>query len=166
MTAVSSLLRVDEGLGLFQVSRRAFTDGGLMEREYAAVFDTCWLYLGHESELRKPGDFVTRTVARRNILFTRDPAGTLHALFNTCPHRGATVCREAKGNAKVFQCFVNTIHRVAKGLRTGTVWANCYQVMDPAIPFGGYKMSGFGRESGQEHMQEYLQTKAVVLKLD
>jgi aldehyde dehydrogenase (NAD+) len=66
----------------------------------------------------------------------------------------------------VWSKNVNTIHRVAKGLRTGTVWANCYQVMDPAIPFGGYKMSGFGRESGQEHMQEYLQTKAVVLKLD
>lgn len=66
----------------------------------------------------------------------------------------------------VWSKNVNTIHRVARGLRTGTVWANCYQVMDPAIPFGGYKMSGFGRESGQEHMQEYLQTKAVVMKLD
>ncbi len=66
----------------------------------------------------------------------------------------------------VWSRNVNTIHKVARGLRTGTVWANCYQVMDPAIPFGGYKMSGFGRESGVEHMQEYLQTKAVVLKLD
>lgn len=66
----------------------------------------------------------------------------------------------------VWSRDVNTIHRVAQGLRTGTVWANCYQVMDPAIPFGGYKMSGFGRESGQEHMHEYLQTKSVVLKLD
>ncbi len=66
----------------------------------------------------------------------------------------------------VWSRNVNTIHKVAKGLRTGTVWANCYQVMDPAIPFGGYKMSGFGRESGVEHMQEYLQTKAVVLKIE
>ncbi|MFO1272753.1 MAG: aldehyde dehydrogenase family protein [Rubrivivax sp.] len=66
----------------------------------------------------------------------------------------------------VWSRNVNTIHKVAKGLRTGTVWANCYQVMDPAIPFGGYKMSGFGRESGMEHMQEYLQTKAVVLKIE
>jgi p-cumate 2,3-dioxygenase alpha subunit len=77
----------------------------IMDREYEAVFDRCWLYLGHESELARPGDFVTRTVARRNILFTRDAQGVLHALFNTCPHRGATVCRESKGNAKVFQCF-------------------------------------------------------------
>ena len=65
----------------------------------------------------------------------------------------------------VWSRDVNTVHRVAKGLRTGTVWANCYQVMDPAIPFGGYKMSGFGRESGIEHVREYVQTKAVVLKL-
>ncbi len=66
----------------------------------------------------------------------------------------------------VWSSNVNTIHNVARALRTGTVWANCYQVMDPAIPFGGYKMSGFGRESGVEHMQEYLQTKAVIMKLD
>jgi len=66
----------------------------------------------------------------------------------------------------VWSRDVSTVHKVAKGLRTGTVWANCYQVMDPAIPFGGYKMSGFGRESGIEHVHEYVQTKAVVLKLD
>jgi aldehyde dehydrogenase (NAD+) len=66
----------------------------------------------------------------------------------------------------VWSRDVGTVHKVAKGLRTGTVWVNCYQVMDPAIPFGGYKMSGFGRESGVEHVHEYVQTKAVVLKLD
>ena len=104
-TPATKLVRSDEANGIFQVSRRAFVDASIMEREYEAVFDTCWLYLGHESELRKPGDFLTRTVARRNILFTRDAQGKLHALFNTCPHRGATVCREAKGNSKVFQCF-------------------------------------------------------------
>lgn len=99
------MIRSDESRGIFQVSRRAFVDTDVMEREYEAVFDRCWLYLGHESELPKPGDFITRAVARRNLLFTRDTQGTLHALFNTCPHRGAVVCREPKGNSKVFQCF-------------------------------------------------------------
>ncbi|MET3916971.1 aldehyde dehydrogenase (NAD+) [Variovorax sp. OAS795] len=61
---------------------------------------------------------------------------------------------------------LNTAHRVGKGLRTGTVWVNCYNVLDPAVPFGGYKMSGFGRESGNEHIQEYYETKAVMVKLD
>jgi aldehyde dehydrogenase (NAD+) len=68
--------------------------------------------------------------------------------------------------AGVWSRNVSTVHTVAKALRTGSVWANCYQVMDPAIPFGGYKSSGFGRESGVEHLHEYLQTKAVTLRLD
>ncbi len=61
---------------------------------------------------------------------------------------------------------LNNAHRVAKGLRTGTVWVNCYQVLDPAVPFGGFKASGFGRESGNEHVHEYLETKAVMVKFD
>lgn len=54
-----------------------------------------------------------------------------------------------------------TAQQVTRGLRTGSVWVNCYQAMDPAVPFGGYKMSGYGRESGREHVEEFLNTKAV-----
>ncbi|ABE29390.1 aldehyde dehydrogenase family protein [Paraburkholderia xenovorans LB400] len=61
---------------------------------------------------------------------------------------------------------IGNAHRVARGLRAGSVWVNCYQVMDPAVPFGGYKMSGYGRESGVEHMEEFLQTKAIWIKTD
>lgn len=56
---------------------------------------------------------------------------------------------------------VSKAHKVSHGIKTGTVWVNCYQLLDPAVPFGGYKMSGYGRESGVEHMTEYLNTKAV-----
>jgi aldehyde dehydrogenase (NAD+) len=59
---------------------------------------------------------------------------------------------------------VSKAHRFAKGLRAGSVWVNCYQTMDPAVPFGGYKMSGYGRESGVHHVDEYLNTKAVWIK--
>jgi aldehyde dehydrogenase (NAD+) len=55
-------------------------------------------------------------------------------------------------------------HTMAKAIRSGTVWVNCYGLLDPVIPFGGYKMSGYGRESGFEHADEYLQTKSVVLQ--
>jgi aldehyde dehydrogenase (NAD+) len=54
-----------------------------------------------------------------------------------------------------------TAQHVTRGLRTGSVWVNCYQAMDPAVPFGGYKMSGYGRESGHAHIEEFLNTKAV-----
>ena len=59
---------------------------------------------------------------------------------------------------------VGKAHRLAKGLRAGSVWVNCYQTMDPAVPFGGYKMSGYGRESGKQHVEEYLNVKAVWIR--
>jgi aldehyde dehydrogenase (NAD+) len=59
---------------------------------------------------------------------------------------------------------VSKAHRVAKAIRAGSVWVNCYQAMDPAVPFGGYKMSGYGRESGLQHVEEYLNVKAVWIK--
>jgi len=59
---------------------------------------------------------------------------------------------------------VSKAHRLAKAIRAGSVWVNCYQAMDPAMPFGGYKMSGYGRESGLQHLEEYLNVKAVWIK--
>ncbi len=61
---------------------------------------------------------------------------------------------------------VRKAHRIAKGIRAGSVWINCYQAMDPAVPFGGYKMSGYGRESGKQHLEEYLNVKAVWIRTD
>jgi aldehyde dehydrogenase (NAD+) len=59
---------------------------------------------------------------------------------------------------------VSKAHRLASAIRAGSVWVNCYQAMDPAVPFGGYKMSGYGRESGLQQMDEYLNVKAVWIK--
>jgi aldehyde dehydrogenase (NAD+) len=59
---------------------------------------------------------------------------------------------------------VSKAHKFAKAIRAGSVWVNCYQTMDPAVPFGGYKMSGYGRESGIQHVEEYLNVKAVWIK--
>jgi p-cumate 2,3-dioxygenase alpha subunit len=89
----------------FRVSRSAFVSKEILALERANIFDKVWLYLGHESELVKPGDFLTRSVGGRTLLFTRDNKNKFHALMNTCPHRGARVCRERSGNAKSFQCF-------------------------------------------------------------
>jgi aldehyde dehydrogenase (NAD+) len=57
-------------------------------------------------------------------------------------------------------------HRLARLLRAGTVWINCYQVLDPAMPFGGFGMSGYGREGGIQHLEEFLEVKSVYSKLD
>jgi aldehyde dehydrogenase (NAD+) len=61
---------------------------------------------------------------------------------------------------------VGKAHRLARAIRAGSVWINCYQAMDPAVPFGGYKMSGYGREGGVQHLEEYLNVKSVWIKTD
>ena len=99
------LVSNNEQQGLFRVARKAFTDQEILKGEYDEVFNKCWLYVGHESEVAKKGDFVRRIVAKRNLVFNRDMDGNLNAFFNTCPHRGAEVCREAKGNSKHFTCM-------------------------------------------------------------
>lgn len=98
-------LHIDSSRKLFKVPRSAFTSQAVFEAERDIIFSRCWLYLGHESEILKPGQFVTRTVGGRNLIFNRDGDGRVNAFFNTCPHRGATVCRDRAGSAKSFQCF-------------------------------------------------------------
>jgi len=60
---------------------------------------------------------------------------------------------------------IGRAHRVARGLRAGTVWINTYNVYDPAAPFGGYKRSGFGRELGAAALQAYTEVKSVIQSL-
>jgi len=98
-------LHIDPDRKLFKVPRSAFTSQAVFEAERDVIFSRCWLYLGHSSEIRKPGQFVTRAVGGRNLIFNRDADGRVNAFFNTCPHRGATVCRDRAGSAKSFQCF-------------------------------------------------------------
>jgi phenylacetaldehyde dehydrogenase len=67
--------------------------------------------------------------------------------------------------AGVWTRDLSKAHRIAAELKAGTVWLNCYNIFDAALPFGGYKQSGWGREMGHEVLNLYTQTKAVVAGL-
>lgn len=67
--------------------------------------------------------------------------------------------------AAVWTRDVARAHRLASQLRSGTVWVNCYNIFDAALPFGGYKQSGWGREMGAEALELYTETKAVCVQL-
>ena len=67
--------------------------------------------------------------------------------------------------AAVWTRDVAKAHAVAHRLRAGTVWVNCYDVFDPAAPFGGFKQSGFGRELGERGLDPYLETKTVTVSM-
>jgi hypothetical protein len=61
----------DQAAGLFRVNRRAFTDPECLAEERARLFDRCWIYVGHESEVPHAGDYIARTVAGRPMILVR-----------------------------------------------------------------------------------------------
>ncbi|HUN60330.1 MAG TPA: aldehyde dehydrogenase family protein [Candidatus Binataceae bacterium] len=67
--------------------------------------------------------------------------------------------------AGVWTSDISRAHKVARALRSGSVWINCYGLIDPISPFGGYKQSGFGRELGPQSVDLYTQIKSVYIKL-
>jgi len=78
----------------------------------------------------------------------------------------------AKGNATVYGLAaavwtrdISKAHRVARAVKAGTVWVNTYNLYDPALPFGGFKESGFGRDQGKDALEKYTQTKSVWVNL-
>jgi phenylacetaldehyde dehydrogenase len=60
---------------------------------------------------------------------------------------------------------ISKAHALAKKLHAGTVWINCYNVFDAALPFGGYQRSGWGRETGHAALEAYTEVKAVTAQL-
>jgi len=67
--------------------------------------------------------------------------------------------------AAVWTKDVGKAHYLAKKIKAGTVWINCYDVFDAAAPFGGFKMSGMGRELGEEGLRAYTETKTVTVAM-
>jgi phenylacetaldehyde dehydrogenase len=67
--------------------------------------------------------------------------------------------------AGIWTQDISKAHALAKKLRSGTVWINCYNVFDASLPFGGYKQSGWGREMGHEALESYTEVKAVTVQL-
>jgi phenylpropionate dioxygenase-like ring-hydroxylating dioxygenase large terminal subunit len=97
---IKSLIDPEGGL----VNRRIFADREIYELERERLFARCWLYLGHESEVPNPGDFVTAYMGEEPVILCRDLGGHLRAFLNLCRHRGNRVCRADRGNTKLFTC--------------------------------------------------------------
>ncbi|QUD90289.1 aldehyde dehydrogenase family protein [Phenylobacterium montanum] len=68
-------------------------------------------------------------------------------------------------SAGVWTSDIKTAHRLARAIKAGTVWVNCFNLIDPATPFGGFKQSGWGREHGRQAMELYSETKSVWINL-
>lgn len=91
---------VGEGL----LPARIFSDPAILDLEIERIFGRTWLYVGHESEIPKPGDYVVRNLALDSFIFVRGRDGKIRVLLNACRHRGALACRTDRGNAPTFRC--------------------------------------------------------------
>lgn len=94
----------DTANGSFLVDRCAYVAPEIAELEQRRIFERCWLYVGHESELPSAGSYVSRNVGGRPVILARGEDDRVRAFANTCMHRGALVCREPSGTAKTFRC--------------------------------------------------------------
>lgn len=100
-------MKVNDPTGLVRLpvlDGSIYLDPDVFELEMQRIFERTWVYVCHDSEIPKPGDFKTFDVGRQPIILVRGEDGAPLALYNRCRHRAATVCQDDCGNARWFQC--------------------------------------------------------------
>jgi phenylpropionate dioxygenase-like ring-hydroxylating dioxygenase large terminal subunit len=86
------------------VHRRAYADPAVFALEQGRIFGRLWIYVAHESQLKKPGDFVRTRLAAHEVIVTRHSDGRIYVLHNRCPHRGARLCMVDAGSSRLLAC--------------------------------------------------------------
>ena len=87
-----------------RVHRQIYTDPAIFELELERIFGTAWIYIGHESQVKNPGDYFATRIGRKPVVLVRDSGGRVRVIHNQCAHRGSLVVANDKGNAAEFQC--------------------------------------------------------------
>jgi p-cumate 2,3-dioxygenase subunit alpha len=121
-----NLISDEKEQGIFRVNRRSFVDPAVLAAEREKIFSRCWLYVGHESELKKSGDYLTRRVGGRPLLVTKANDEVIRAFVNSCTHRGNPVALEQCGRASTFTCFYHAWTFDAKGRLIGVPGDDSY----------------------------------------
>ena len=107
-----------------------YTDPDLFEWEMENIWHRVWVYVGHESEVAKPNDFIVKTIGRQPVIMTRDRDGQVHLLLNRCTHRGNQVCSADKGNSRSFTCPYHSWTFANDGRLMGYAFADGYEGRD------------------------------------
>lgn len=88
-----------------RVHSRIYTDQAIFDLEIERIYHSSWVYVGHESEVRKAGDFQTRLIGRTPVLMMRGKDNQVRVLVNRCRHRGAQVVETESGNTRMLRCW-------------------------------------------------------------
>ncbi|HEV3129761.1 MAG TPA: aromatic ring-hydroxylating dioxygenase subunit alpha [Solirubrobacteraceae bacterium] len=81
-----------------------YTDPDIFTAELERIWRRTWVFVGHESEIAQPNDYVVKAIGPQPIIMTRDRQGDVHLLVNRCTHRGNLVCDAPHGNSSAFRC--------------------------------------------------------------
>lgn len=87
-----------------RIHASCYTDPQLFAEELEKIFYRGWVFVGHDSEIPQPGDFVTRSIGLQPVIMIRGKDGQVRVLHNRCAHRGSALCTEQRGSAQVFTC--------------------------------------------------------------
>jgi phenylpropionate dioxygenase-like ring-hydroxylating dioxygenase large terminal subunit len=109
-----------------RVHRSVYLDRDIFVREMNNIFAGSWVFLLHESEIPKAGDYRQAWIGTREVFVIRDEDGKINVLFNRCSHRGAVVCREFQGNTTTFTCPYHGWRYDARGRLFGIPGKNAY----------------------------------------
>jgi benzoate/toluate 1,2-dioxygenase alpha subunit len=98
----------DEISGLIrpgQVHRRVYTDADVFALELDRIFGRAWVYVGHESQVPNPGDFITADIGRQPVIMARGKDGVIRVMLNRCTHRGPKITNDRCGHAERLTCL-------------------------------------------------------------
>jgi phenylpropionate dioxygenase-like ring-hydroxylating dioxygenase large terminal subunit len=88
-----------------RVHKSVYTDEQLFDLEMERIHERVWVYCGHETQVKKPGDYYTVQIGRQPMVMVRGADGKVNVLYNRCPHRGAMICGDRHGSAgEAFRC--------------------------------------------------------------
>jgi len=88
-----------------RVRKEVYADPDIFQLEMERIHERVWIYCGHESQVKKPGDYYTVQIGRQPMVMVRGADGKVNVLYNRCPHRGAMICGDRHGNTgEFFRC--------------------------------------------------------------
>lgn len=125
-----------------RIHRSVYTDPGIFQIEMDRIWGKAWIYVGHESQVKEPGDYFATTLGLQPVVMTRHTDRRIHVLYNRCAHKGAQVIGDTCGHANVLRCCYHGWTYDTDG--------TCKHVPQDK----GYAGTGFGKGDEAANMQK------------